>query len=88
MFLYEATSTLIVFGSLKVELKEQYMKELAGSLLQKFLAANEELCKVTNSEDQQKILCYMSNIIGYSSYVCFHSFSCLYPFLIKGLSGK
>uniref|UniRef100_A0A0M3I8N8 Exportin-T n=1 Tax=Ascaris lumbricoides TaxID=6252 RepID=A0A0M3I8N8_ASCLU len=67
MFLYEATSTLIVFGSLKVELKEQYMKELAGSLLQKFLAANEELCKVTNSEDQQKILCYMSNIIGYSS---------------------
>ncbi|VDK42905.1 unnamed protein product [Anisakis simplex] len=67
MFLYEATSTLIVFGSLGRELKETYMNELAGSLLQKFNDAHNQLSQLTNEEDIKKCTHYMANIIGYSS---------------------
>ncbi|MFH4981767.1 hypothetical protein AB6A40_008476, partial [Gnathostoma spinigerum] len=70
MFIYEATSTMIVFGSLTPELKEQYMNELVGSLMEKFEMASKQL--VTNPSDmnlteRQATLHYLNNIIAYSS---------------------
>lgn len=69
MFLYEATSTLIVYGPLDVQVKEQYMRELAGSLLEKFITGSEHLKGAVPMKTAMEIRGYLANIIGYSARV-------------------
>lgn len=68
MYLYEATSTLILYGSMDVTEKQVYMKELLGSLVNRFLSTHEQLASGTLTLEEKKILRdYLANIISYCS---------------------
>uniref|UniRef100_A0A1I7Z6U6 Exportin-T n=1 Tax=Steinernema glaseri TaxID=37863 RepID=A0A1I7Z6U6_9BILA len=68
-FVFESTATLIVNGELKPAEKEQYMKELASTLVNKFsvTAANIQATPATETKRRELLFAEMNNIIGYSS---------------------
>uniref|UniRef100_A0A1I7VVK6 Exportin-T n=1 Tax=Loa loa TaxID=7209 RepID=A0A1I7VVK6_LOALO len=69
MYLYESTSVLIVNSNLPVERKQECIKVLGLSLLQKFSHVTEGLSRTKNVEEVQQLHQRYADIIGYSARV-------------------
>ncbi|VDK61500.1 unnamed protein product [Onchocerca ochengi] len=69
MYLYESASVLIIHSSLAVERKQECMKVLGLSLLQKFSCITERLSRTKNVEEVQQLHQRCADIIGYSARV-------------------
>lgn len=67
MYLYESTSMLIVHSNLPVERKQECMKILGLSLLQKFSCITERLSRTKNVEEVQQLHQRYADVIGYSA---------------------
>lgn len=67
MYLYESTSILIVHSNLPVERKQECIKVLGLSLLQKFSRITEKLSRTKNMEEAQQLHKQYANVIGYSA---------------------
>lgn len=68
MYLYEATSTLILYGSMDLSQKQEYMKELLASLADRFMNTYEQLTSPDSNEEEIELLKdYLANIISYCS---------------------
>ncbi|KAK0398189.1 hypothetical protein QR680_002465 [Steinernema hermaphroditum] len=66
-FVFESTATLIVNGELKSAEKEQYMKELASTLVNKFVVTASEIGTTAVGEKRELLYTELNNLIGYSS---------------------
>ncbi|VDO27467.1 unnamed protein product [Onchocerca flexuosa] len=69
MYLYESASVLIIHSSLAVERKQECMKVLGLSLLQKFSCITERLSQTKNVEEVQQLHQRCADVIGYSARV-------------------
>ncbi|TMS37761.1 hypothetical protein L596_004628 [Steinernema carpocapsae] len=68
-FIFECTATLIVNGALTPAEKEQYMKDLASTLVSKFSATVSEIeaTPAANQEKRELLIGQLQNTISYSS---------------------
>ncbi|KAK6110318.1 Exportin 1-like family protein [Brugia pahangi] len=69
MYLYESTSVLIIHSNLPVERKQECMKILGLSLLQKFSRITERLSRTKNVDEVQQLHQRFADVIGYSARV-------------------
>ncbi|VDK81907.1 unnamed protein product [Litomosoides sigmodontis] len=69
MYLYESTSVLIVHSNLFVERKQECIKALGLSLLQKFSRITERLSRTKNVEEVHQLYQRYADVIGYSARV-------------------
>uniref|UniRef100_A0A0R3RN28 Exportin-T n=1 Tax=Elaeophora elaphi TaxID=1147741 RepID=A0A0R3RN28_9BILA len=69
MYLYESTSVLIVHSNLPVERKQEYMKILGLSLLQKFSLITEGLSQTKDVKEIKQFFQQYADVIGYSARV-------------------
>lgn len=67
MYLYESTSVLIVHSNLFVERKQECIKALGLSLLQKFSRITERLSRTKNVEEVHQLYQRYADVIGYSA---------------------
>ncbi|VBB26605.1 unnamed protein product [Acanthocheilonema viteae] len=67
MYLYESTSVLIIHSNLPVERKQECIKVLGFSLLQKFSRITERLSRTKNVDEIQQLHQRCADIIGYSA---------------------
>uniref|UniRef100_A0A1I8EST9 Exportin-T n=1 Tax=Wuchereria bancrofti TaxID=6293 RepID=A0A1I8EST9_WUCBA len=67
MYLYESTSVLIIHSNLPVERKQECMKVLGLSLLQKFSRITERLSRTKNVDEVQQLHQRFADVIGYSA---------------------
>ncbi|CAG9535107.1 unnamed protein product [Cercopithifilaria johnstoni] len=69
MYLYESTSVLIVHNNLPIERKQEYIKVLALSLLQKFARITERLSRTKNVEEIKQLHQLYADVISYGAHV-------------------
>ncbi|KAM3726408.1 Exportin-T [Dirofilaria immitis] len=69
MYLYESASVLIIHSNLAVERKQECMKILGLSLLQKFSCITERISRAKNVEEVQQLHQRYADVIGYSARV-------------------